>query len=162
MKVKEIMTADVKACSPTSSLADAAGLMWENDCGIVPVVTEGEKVVGLITDRDICMAACTQGRNLSNIAIEEIFSGKVFACEPDDDIHVALKTMRENKVHRLPVVDSNGKLEGILSMNDIVLKAQEASGKTQPELSYTEVLNTYKSICEHRLLTSQAHATSAV
>ena len=162
MKVKEIMTADVKVCSPTSSLADAAGLMWENDCGIVPVVTEGEKVVGLITDRDICMAACTQGRNLSNIAIEEIFSGKVFACEPDDDIHVALKTMRENKVHRLPVVDSNGKLDGILSMNDIVLKAQEASGKTQPELSYAEVLNTYKSICEHRLLMSQAQATSAV
>ena len=162
MKVKEIMTANAKVCTPTSNLAEAAGLMWENDCGIVPVITEGEKVVGLITDRDICMAACTQGRDLSNIAIEEIFSGQVFACKPEDDIHVALKTMRENKVHRLPVVDSNGKLEGILSMNDIVLKAQEASGKKPPELSYAEVMNTYKSICEHRLPMQQAQAATAV
>lgn len=162
MKVKEIMSANAKVCTPTSSLADAAGLMWENDCGIVPVVTEGEKIVGLVTDRDICMAACTQGRKLSNIAIEEIFSGKVFACKPEDDVHTALNTMRENKVHRLPVVDANGKLKGMLSMNDIVLNAKESSGKKPPELSYVDVVNTYKSICQHRLPMQQAQATAAV
>jgi CBS domain-containing protein len=156
------MSANAKVCTPTSSLAVAAGLMWENDCGIVPVVTEDEKIVGLVTDRDICMAACTQGRNLSNISIEEIFSGKVFSCKPEDDVHVALNTMRENKVHRLPVVNADGKLEGILSMNDIVLQAKEAGGKNPPEFSYAEVVNTYKSICEHRLPMQQAQATSAV
>ena len=78
MKVKEIMTANAKACTPSNSLADAARLMWDNDCGILPVVTEGGKVIGLITDRDICMAAFTKGRNLSDIAVEDVISGTTF------------------------------------------------------------------------------------
>jgi CBS domain-containing protein len=162
MKVKEIMTANAKACTLTNNLADAARLMWDNDCGILPVVSEGGKVIGLVTDRDICMAAATKGRNLSNIAVEDVISGKVFACKPVDDIHLALNTMRENMVRRLPVVSADGKLEGILSMNDIVLKAEEASGKKPPELSYGDVVNTYKSICQHRLPMQQAQATTAV
>lgn len=162
MKVKEIMTTDTKACSPTNSLADAAWLMWDNDCGILPVVTEAGKVVGLITDRDICMAGCLQSRNLSNISIEEVISGTVFACKPEDDIHIALDTMRENKVRRIAVVAADGKLEGILSMNDVVLKAEEASGKKPPELSYGDVVNTYKSICQHRVPMQKAQAMTGV
>ena len=125
--------------------------MWENDCGILPVVAEGEKVVGLITDRDICMAANLNNRNLWNIAVEDVISGKLFACKPEDDIHTALKTMQENKVRRLPVVGADETLEGILSMNDIVLKAEEPKEKKASELSYADVVKTYKSICQHRL-----------
>ncbi|HET6671667.1 MAG TPA: CBS domain-containing protein [Pyrinomonadaceae bacterium] len=162
MKVKEIMTANPKACTLDDNLAEAARLMWEADCGIVPVVAEGGKVVGLITDRDICMAAMTKGRNESSIAIEDVISGKLFTCKSADDIHSALNTMRDNKVRRLPVVTADGKLAGMLSMNDVVLKAAEAAGKKAPELSYGDVVNTYKSICQHRLPMQQAQATTAV
>ena len=113
MRVKEVMSANTNACAPTNNLAEAAGLMWENDCGILPVVTEAGKVVGLVTDRDICMAAILKNRDLSNIAVEDVISGKVFACKPEDDIHLALNMMRENRVipqlnryrHTAPLID---------------------------------------------------------
>jgi len=161
MKVQEVMTTNAKVCTLTDNLSAAAGLMWENDCGALPVVAEGEKVVGLITDRDICMAANLNNRNLWNIAVEEVISGRLFACTPEDDIHSALKTMQENKVRRLPVVAADGTLEGILSLNDIVLKAAEPKDKKATELSYADVVKTYKSICEHRLPT-QAQAAAGV
>ena len=151
MKVKEIMSTNAKVCAITDNLSAAAGLMWENDCGCLPVVAEGEKVVGLITDRDICMAANLKSRNLWNIAVEDVISDKLFACKPEDDIQTALKTMQESKVRRLPVVGADGTLEGILSMNDIVLKAEEPREKKASELSYADVVKTYKSICQHRL-----------
>lgn len=162
MKVKEIMTANPKACTLTDNLSEAARLMWEADCGIVPVVAEGGKVVGLITDRDICMAAMTKGRNESSIAIDDVISGKLFICKPEDDIHSALNTMRENKVRRLPVVNADGKLAGMLSMNDVVLKAAEVGDKKATGLSYDDVVNTYKSICQHRLPMQKAQATVGV
>jgi CBS domain-containing protein len=161
MKVREVMTTNAKVCTPTDNLSAAAGLMWENDCGMLPVVAEGEKVVGLITDRDICMAANINNRNLWNIAVEDVISGKLFACKPEDDIHTALKTMQENKIRRLPVVGADGTLEGILSMNDIVLKAEEPKEKKASELSYADVVKTYKSICQHRL-PMQAQAAGSV
>jgi CBS domain-containing protein len=159
MKVKEIMTANPKACTLTNSLADAAGLMWENDCGILPVVAEGGRVVGLVTDRDICMAGALKGRQLANIAVEDAISGKVFSCKPDDDVRTALKTMQENSVRRLPVVAADGTLTGVLSMNDVVLKAEEAKEKKASELSYGDVMNTFKSICQHRLPAQAQGAT---
>jgi CBS domain-containing protein len=155
MKVKEIMTENAKACIATNSLAEAAGFMWENDCGSLPVVAEGEKVVGLITDRDICMAAALKNRCLENIAVEEVLSGKIFSCNADDDVLAALKTMQENKVRRLAVVSAEGTLKGMLSMNDIVLNAQQAKGKKVPELSYADVVSAFKAICAHPLLVQQ-------
>jgi predicted transcriptional regulator len=124
--------------------------MWENDCGILPVFAEGGKVVGLITDRDICMAANLNNRHLWNIAVEDVISGKVYACKPEDDVRSALKTMKENKVRRVPVVARDGTLEGILSMNDMVLNAQDEKEKKKPDLSYADVVTAYKSICRHR------------
>lgn len=162
MKVKDIMTANPTSCLLTENLAEAARLMWEADCGIVPVVAEGGKVVGLITDRDICMAAMTKGRNESSIAVKDVISGTFFACKPDDDVHTALNTMRENRVRRLPVIAADGKLEGLLSMNDVVLKAEEEAGKKAPALTYGDVVSTYKSICQHRVPMLQTQATAAV
>jgi len=161
MKVKEIMTANPKVCTMTNNLAEAASMMWENDCGILPVVAKGGKVIGLVTDRDICMAAALKARQLANIAVEDTVSGEVFACEPGDDVRNALKTMKAKKVRRLPVVASDGTLAGMLSMNDIILRAEEAKEKKIPELSYGDVVNTFKSICEHRLPKSSAQATGA-
>jgi CBS domain-containing protein len=162
MKVKEIMTDNAKACTPTSNLAEVAGLMWNNDCGILPVVAHGGRVVGLITDRDVCMAAATKHRHLENIAVEDVSSGKVISCQPDDDVRTALKTMQENKIRRLPVVANDGTLQGIVSMNDIVLRAQEARDKKTPEVSYADVVTTYKAICAHALPMTQAQLAAGV
>jgi len=159
MKVKEAMSTNPKVCTLGDNLSAAAGLMWEHDCGILPVVAEGGKVVGLITDRDICMAANLKNQRLSNLAVEDVISGDVYACKAEEDIRSALETMQENKVRRLPVIAADGTLQGILSMNDVVLKADEPKEKKAPELSYGDVVNTYKSICQHRV-TLQAQATA--
>ncbi|MGZ5436912.1 MAG: CBS domain-containing protein [Pyrinomonadaceae bacterium] len=149
MKIKEVMTPDAKAIWLTESLADAAKTMWENDCGILPIIKDGRKVVGMITDRDICMATAMRDRNPSAISVEEVMSRTVFAAEAEEDIEQALQTMREHKVRRLPVLNLEGELQGIVSMNDIVLKAK-GNGK-KPQIDYKDVVKTYQAICEHPL-----------
>ena len=161
MKVKDVMTAGAKACMPETSLADAAALMWENDCGALPVVGVEDKVVGIITDRDICFGAATKSRLPSEIAVGEVITGEVFSCGPEDDIHEALKTMRRERVRRLPVVGDGGRLRGVLSMNDVVLKAHGGEGKKGRELSYADVVETYKAICAHTLLPQLAGQAGA-
>lgn len=160
MKVKEIMTGNVKTCDLNASLADAAKAMWDNDCGILPVLKDGRELVGLITDRDICMGTATKDRNPSSISVEEVITGQVYSVTSEDDVQQALETMRQRKVHRLPVVDSEGQLNGVLSMNDVVLNSKERDGKKIPEIGYAEVVRTYQAICEHRLPLA-ATATSA-
>ncbi len=142
MKVKEVMTPNAKAIWLTESLADAARLMWENDCGVLPIIKDGRKVVGLITDRDICMAASVRDRNPSAISVEETMTGQVFAVQPEDDIDEALQVMRQHRIRRLPVINQEGELEGILSMNDIVLQANEPD-------EFGAVVKTYQAICQH-------------
>jgi CBS domain-containing protein len=156
MKVKEIMTVDPKACITTTNLAEVASFMWEYDCGVLPVLTEQGTVVGLITDRDICIGGATKNRNLSNIAVEEIMTGKVYSCAPEDDVRKALETMQERKVRRLPVVAPDGTLQGILSISDITLNAIETTGKKIPEISFDDLVETYKAICARALPAEQA------
>jgi CBS-domain-containing membrane protein len=148
MKVKEVMTPEAKAIWITESLAKAAKEMWENDCGVLPIIKDGRRVVGLITDRDICMALAMRDRNPSAISVEEVMNATVYAAEPEEDIEQALQKMREHRVRRLPVLNLEGELEGILSMNDIVLKARQRDGK-KPQIDYADVVKTYQAICEH-------------
>lgn len=155
MKVHKIMTSNVRTCAPETTLAEVAAIMWETDCGALPVVYDSGKVLGLITDRDIAVATATKGRPASDIRVTEVISGQVFSCHLHDDVKTALKTMRHEKVRRLPVVNDDGMLQGILSLNDIVLRAEEAKGKHVPELSYEDAMSTIKAICEHR--PHQAH-----
>lgn len=155
MKVREVMTPDAKAIWITESLADAAREMWENDCGVLPIIKDGRKVVGMITDRDICMATAIRDRNPSSISVEEVMNKTVYAAEAEEDVEQALQTMREHKIRRLPVLDPEGELQGIVSMNDIVLKAKERNGKKQ-QIGYADVVKTYQSICEHPLPMVQA------
>jgi CBS-domain-containing membrane protein len=89
---------------------------------------------------------------------QAVTSGHVFSCAPDDDIHAALKTMRHAQVRRLPVVNVEGLLQGMLCLNDIVLRAEEARGKHVPAISYDEAMRTLKAICEHRATTGVAPA----
>lgn len=146
MQVREVMTGNVKSCRPVTNLAEAAKIMWDNDCGVLPAVNDEGKIIGTITDRDIAIAVGTKNRLASDITVGEIIPHQVFTTTPDEDIKSALNIMRDARVRRLPVVDGNGVLQGILSMNDIVLRAKPGL----PDLSYEDVLNTFKAICEHQ------------
>ncbi|HEV7843387.1 MAG TPA: CBS domain-containing protein [Pyrinomonadaceae bacterium] len=148
MKVQDIMTVEVETCGPESDLAAAAVIMWKRDCGSVPVVDEGRRVVGMITDRDICMAVATRNKLASAIKVSEVTSGRVYACSPDDSVKDALETMQSAQLRRLPVVDDEGTLHGILSINDVVLHS--AKGRSKKHVSHRDVIATLKLLSEHR------------
>jgi CBS domain-containing protein len=144
MKVQDVMTEDVQTCFPDTNLAAAAALMWQRDCGVLPVVVDGGIALGVITDRDIAIAAGTRGKPPQEIRVDEVIQGPVIACAPDDDVHTAMKTMRRERVRRLPVLTADGVLKGILSIDDVVIHAQ----KGNKELDYNDVVGTFKAICE--------------
>ncbi|MCI0337757.1 MAG: CBS domain-containing protein [Acidobacteria bacterium] len=158
MKVQDVMTSNVNSCRPETNLAVVAAMMWDEDCGVMPVVNDVGKVVGMITDRDIAIAVATKGRLASEIPVSEVITDRVHSCTVGEDIKSALKTMRHEKVRRLPVVNDDGLLQGILCTNDLVLRAEEARGKHVPDLPYEDVMSTIKAICEHRPRTTAASA----
>jgi CBS domain-containing protein len=123
MTVKELAAFDVKSCGPDTDLATAAKLMWDGDCGAVPVVNGEQKVIGMVTDRDICIAAATRGSKPSDIRVGDVMSHDLVTCRITDDVHDVLKTMKGVRVRRLPVVDDHERLAGIVSLNDIVMRA---------------------------------------
>ena len=160
MKVKDVMTPHAKTIWLTESLADAARVMWENDCGVLPIVKD-QKVVGMITDRDICMATAMRKSNASSISVEEVMTGEVYAVNPEDNIDQALQVMQQHQVRRLPVINREGELEGILSMNDIVLSAKASDGKAGDSIGYGDVVKTYQAICQHPVPAAASATVSA-
>lgn len=143
MKVKQIMTGEPKTCGPHTTLAVAANLMLEGDCGILPVVEKGT-LAGIVTDRDMYIALATRNRLASDVKVSEVARKTVLTCEPEDDVHEALATMKQGRVRRLPVVGFGGTVLGIVSMNDILLAA--GSGKA---VRNDEVVDTFQAICAH-------------
>jgi len=109
------------------------------------------KIVGVVTDRDICIALGTRNRVAGDITVRDVMSDRLFACSPDDDVHVALRTMQEGGVRRLPVSVENGTLVGVISMDDLLLRAEPAGIGRQPELSTEEVVRTYRAIDQRRV-----------
>jgi CBS domain-containing protein len=148
MTVRELQTSDVKWCDQNTDLATVAKLMWDGDCGAVPVVTEDRKVIGMITDRDICIAAATRAKTPADIRAGEVIkaNGGVHAVRPDDDVRVALRTMRKHRVRRLPVVDQQQRLTGIVSINDLAINTSSTLPDTVPA---QEFLETLQAICAH-------------
>ncbi len=145
MKVQDVMVKGVRFCSPDTNLATVTKIFWEQGCGALPVVENG-RAIGMITDRDISIALGTRNAKAGDTFVRDVALPKVFFCLPQDDIHTALDTMRAQQVRRLPVVDPQGTLAGILSLDDVVLFAGE---KPTDELTYTDVVDTMKSIYEH-------------
>lgn len=149
MKVRQLMSRDPAVCSPGDHLATAAMKMWHHDCGIVPIVDDATRgVVGVITDRDVAMALALKGRRAHEVGVFEVASGEVRSCGPDDEATVALATMREHCLRRLPVLEG-GKLVGMLSLNDLALAAREAAGE-DGRPTYASIAEALQTICEHR------------
>ena len=141
MRVKDIMTTDVRTCTPDTTVAEAARLMWEGDCGILPLVDEGE-LVGVVTDRDMYIALATQNARASHVRVGAIAARSVATCMPEDDIEDALTRMKQARVRRLPVVGFGNTLVGMLSINDILLAVDGRNG-----VRVDAVLETLQAIC---------------
>lgn len=134
MKVRDIMTEPVLTCTPQTSLAVAARLMQEADYGTLPVIDTGGRLVGIITDRDVCLALAHTKRNAVNIPVREAMTPRVFSALLDDDVHGALAMMKQYRVRRLPVRDASGLLKGILSIEDLVVRGLEGDGISRDEI----------------------------
>lgn len=144
MKVKEIMIADsLEYCSPTTKLQSAAKAMKEANCGALPVVNKENKVIGIITDRDICLSLADKDtKPFDKRNVGEVISKNVFSVKTDDDVETALRQMRINQVGRLPVVDRSGKLKGILSLHNLLSYSLDGKAKLG------EVMDSGESIAE--------------
>lgn len=148
MKVEQLMEKDVITCHPNDNLESVAMLMWNNDCGAVPIVNPDGSAIGVLTDRDIAIASALQHKPLWDIKTLDVSKDRpVYSCNRNEDATDALKLMRENKVRRLMVTNGGGQIEGILSIDDVVHFASQRHGDTS--LSYEEVMSTLKAVCTH-------------
>jgi CBS domain-containing protein len=147
MRVKDIMSTPAFTCQPDTDLGTVTRMMFEHDSGFIPVVGAAGRVLGLVTDRDICKVAATRRLPPCHISAALAMSSTVHTCSPDDGITVALASMKQFKVRRLPVVDSSGSITGIISMNDIVRAA-----RTSADVPVKDVIGALAEICEPRQL----------
>jgi CBS domain-containing protein len=145
MTVKEVMNTAAATCAPDSGLGSVIDIMREYDCGFLPVVDSHGIVVGVVTDRDVCLAGGTRHRSLARISVKETMSHPVFSCFPEENIKAVLATMAKHRVRRLPVLNKSGHLQGVLSIDDIV-HAPPRRGAPTPE----EIVNALKGIYAHR------------
>jgi CBS domain-containing protein len=150
MKVSEMMTKDVFTCTAEDSLAVAAHLMWDHDCGCIVIVDSGRRPVGVVTDRDACMAAYTQGLALRDIAVSSAASKLVHTVRFDQQLESAEQVMRAFQLHRLPVVDASGALVGIVSLNDLARAATRPTLAKTNGLTASGITQTLSANCERR------------
>jgi CBS domain-containing protein len=144
MQVLDVMTRDPLTCAPETTAAEAAHLMWEGDCGVLPVV-RGRALAGVVTDRDLFIALGTRNEKASELTVGTVANESPFTCSPRDDVQQAMGKMKAHRVRRLPVVDQNGALVGIVSMNDLLLA-------TSPQSTMGgKVVDTLQTISEHQL-----------
>ena len=151
MRVVDIMMGTPYFCRPETNLGSATELMWTGNCGFLPVVGSEGEVVGVVTDRDICIALGTRGRPSGEVTVADVMSKKVYSCAPDDDVRVALSAMRDGRVRRLPVITREGDLVGVTSMDDVLLRAEGSGAAQAVAISSEEVVNALRAINTHQL-----------
>ena len=120
MRIQDIMSKPAVVCGETESLNTVARHMWDHDCGVIPIVTEDGRIAGIVTDRDVGMAAYTRGKTLAEIPVAQTMARNVFSCRADDSLESAARVMTDNQVRRLPVLDADDRPIGIVSFSDIV------------------------------------------
>lgn len=151
MIVSQLMSRIVTTCRPSDSLSDAAGKMWDCDVGSLPVVDDEGHVMGMVTDRDACMAAFIQGRPLSAISVDSAMAHRVHTCRPTDPIERVEALMKTKQVRRVPVVDEQGRLAGVISTNDIARESARELGSQIHEVTPDAFVSTVAGIGEPRL-----------
>jgi CBS domain-containing protein len=143
MQIRDVMTKEVASCNPSTNAAVAAEIMWNQNCGSLPIVEDGGRPVGIVTDRDLFIKLGTSNRRASEVSVGEIMRTDLSVCTLEDSVLTALEIMAQRKLHRLPVVDGSGMLQGIVSMDDIVVRAATDGSS----VSNAEVVRALKAIC---------------
>jgi len=160
MRVQDVMAKAVVSCHPDANLAVVAALMWEHNCGQLPVVKDDGKVSAVITDRDICIALGTRNQRACELRVRDVTCRAAVVCHADDNLRAALNIMAAERVRRLPVVDQDGALVGILSLDDVTLQARHHGDTDRPPVSFEDVMNTLRAIY-HRGSRAEAHLPAA-
>jgi CBS domain-containing protein len=133
--VSDVMTTRPRAVTPQTPVSQVAELMREEDVGAIPVV-EGDQLVGMVTDRDIVVRAIAGGKDPRGMPVAEVASKDLVTVDPDEDLDDALRKMAQNQVRRLPVVDEENRLVGVVSQGDVALAAKEKDvGEVVEEIS---------------------------
>jgi CBS domain-containing protein len=134
MKVRELMSRPVQTCRSNEPLSAAAQKMWDADIGAVAVVDDKDRVVGMVTDRDLCMAAYTQGRPLHEIVLAQTMSSHLVSCGPEDSLGDALTLMKKHQIRRLPVLDGERHVVGIISLSDLIRWPERPSSRGEADV----------------------------
>lgn len=145
MKIEEVMNKKVYTCRPEDSMKSAAQLMWQEDIGCIPVIDGAGKAIGMVTDRDLLMSTYLTGKRLEDLPVSQAMAKEVYSARLGQSVESAGALMRSKQVRRLPIVDSAGKLAGIVSLNDLALAGGRARA-VKPE----DVTATLASICQPR------------
>lgn len=149
MQVEDIMTRVVFTCDAHASLESVARVMWDHDCGYVPIVDENEQLAGVVTDRDVAMAAYLHGRALADISVVEIMSRPVHSCTPTASVELAHQIMRSAEIRRLPVVDQNDKLIGLVTWSDLLAAAQRETSASAAAALTRQAIETLEATSAH-------------
>lgn len=148
MRVQDIMTTSPEVCRPEDTLAEAVAQLWNVDCGVLPVVDHAGHLAGIVTDRDICIALGTRNERASEVRVRTVMRTALEVCNPEDDVVSALARMGNRRVRRLPVVDDERRLLGIVSLSDAALAAGSGRQAVRPGA----VLDALRSVCARHLL----------
>ena len=149
MRVYSVMKREPSTCVPHTDLAEAGRTMARVGCGFLPVVDAGRRVIGVITDRDICLSLAERDETPSAVRVQDVISGDVYSCSAEDELTEALNTMREFGVRRLPVVDLENRILGVLSLDDVVLESRALGSEHFTGPFYSDIARTLKAICSH-------------
>ena len=150
MKVRTIMTPLPFFAAQDANVKDVARIMAEKEIGVVPIVDEAHRVIGILTDRDVCKAIATTDCRACEMPAMTLASKPVISCSPDEELESALRTMRQHHIRRLAVLDDRRALVGILSIDDVVLRAEEAMEASQSAVSFSDAVQTLKVIYGER------------
>lgn len=136
MRIRHVMTKDPTSCVPNDTARKAAGIMRDQDTGIVPVIEneQSQRIVGVVTDRDLCMNVVAEGRDPRTVIVQECMTTAVVRCFTNDPVERVTELMRENQIRRVLVVDEGGALRGIVSLADVVRRGEIETTQTHETL----------------------------
>ena len=136
MKIKHVMTKDPSCCLASDPASRAARIMRDEDVGVVPIIDneQSQKIVGVVTDRDLCMNVVAESRDPDGVAVEACMTTTVVSCTANDAVEKVMELMKENQIRRVPVIDEQHRLQGIVSMADLVGRAEVKPGQTHETL----------------------------